>query len=143
MSTQNEYTKPLPTIQPETEEYWKAAKRHELFLQKCNACGEVIYFPRVMCYRCLSEDLGWFKSTGLGTLYSFTIIRQVAHMSFAPDVPYVYAIIDLDDGARMISNIVNIDPMEIEIGMRVQVTFDDVTPEISIPKFEPVKESIG
>ena len=137
MSTEIEYTKPLPTIEPETEEFWKAAKRHELFLQRCNACGEVIHFPRVMCYRCLSEDLGWFKSTGLGSVYSFTIIHQVAHQGFEPEVPYVYAIIDLDDGARMISNVVNIDPSAVEVGMRVQVTFDDVTPEISIPKFEP------
>ena len=74
----------------------------------------------------------------LGTVYSFTIIRQVAHQGFEPEVPYVYAIIDLDDGARMISNVVNIDPTQVEVGMRVQVTFDDVTPEISIPKFEPV-----
>jgi uncharacterized OB-fold protein len=138
MSTEVEYTKPLPTIEPETEEYWKAAKRHELFLQRCNACEEVIHFPRVMCYRCLSEDLGWFKSTGLGSVYSFTIIHQVAHLGFEPEVPYVYAIIDLDDGARMISNVVNIDPSAVEVGMRVQVTFDDVTPEISIPKFEPI-----
>ena len=91
-----------------------------------------------MCYRCLSEDLGWFKSTGLGTVYSFTIIHQVAHLGFESEVPYVYAIIDLDDGARMISNVVNIDPSAVEVGMRVQVTFDDVTPEISIPKFEPM-----
>ena len=61
MSTEVEYTKPLPTIEPETEEFWKAAKRHELFLQRCNACDEVIHFPRVMCYRCLSEDLGWIQ----------------------------------------------------------------------------------
>ena len=138
MSTEVEYTKPLPTIEPETEEFWKATKRHELFLQRCNACEEVIHFPRVMCYRCLSEDLGWIKSTGLGTVYSFTIIHQVAHQGFEIEVPYVYAIIDLDDGARMISNVVNIDPSAVEVGMRVQVTFDDVTPEISIPKFEPV-----
>ena len=137
MSTEIEYTKPLPTIEPETEEFWKAAKRHELFLQRCNACEEVIHFPRVMCYRCLSEDLGWIKSTGLGSVYSFTIIHQVAHLGFESEVPYVYAIIDLDDGARMISNVVNIEPSTVEVGMRVQVTFDDVTPEISIPKFEP------
>ena len=138
MSTEIEYTKPLPTIEPETEEFWKAAKRHELFLQRCNACEEVIHFPRVMCYRCLSEDLGWIKSTGLGSVYSFTIIHQVAHLGFESEVPYVYAIIDLDDGARMISNVVNIEPSAVEVGMRVQVTFDDVTSEISIPKFEPI-----
>ena len=90
-----------------------------------------------MCYRCLSEDLGWFKSTGLGTVFSFTIIHQIAHPGFAPDVPYVYAIIDLDDGARIISNVINIDHSAVQVDMQVKVTFDDVTPDISIPKFEP------
>ena len=132
------YTKPLPEICPETEEFWRATKRHELFLQRCNACGEVIHFPRVMCYRCLSEDLGWMKSSGLGTLYSFTIIRQPAYASFEPDVPYVYAIVDLDDGARMISNVVHIDPESVRIGMRLCVTFEAATADITIPKFEPL-----
>ncbi len=138
MSIKSEYRKPLPTIVPETEAYWRAAKRHELFLQQCNDCDEVIYFPRVMCYHCLSEDLGWFKSTGFGTVYSFTIIHQVAHQGFSAEVPYVYAIIDLDDGARMISNVVGTDPSAVYVGMQVKVIFDDVTPEISIPKFEPI-----
>lgn len=137
MSGETEYTKPVPKILPETEEYWKAARRHELFLQRCKSCGQVIYFPRIMCYKCLSEDLEWLKSTGYGTVYSYTIIRQAAHKAFEPDVPYVYAIIDLDDGARMVSNIVNIESEKVKIGMRVKVTFDDVTPEISIPRFEP------
>lgn len=132
------YTKPLPEICPETEGFWRATKRHELFLQRCNACGEVIHFPRVMCYRCLSEDLGWMKSSGLGTLYSFTIIRQPAYASFEPDVPYVYAIVDLDDGARMISNVVHVDPELVRIGMRLRVTFEDATADITIPKFEPL-----
>ena len=91
-----------------------------------------------MCYRCLSEDLGWMKSSGLGTLYSFTIIRQPAYASFEPDVPYVYAIVDLDDGARMISNVVHIDPESVRIGMRLRVTFEDATADITIPKFEPL-----
>ena len=131
------YTKPLPVICTETKGFWEAARRHELHLQRCNACGEVIHFPRVMCTRCMSEDLGWMKSTGLGTLYSYTIVRQPAYESFQPDVPYVYALVDLDDGARMISNVVNVDPGEVRVGMRLKVTFEDATPEISIPKFEP------
>ena len=138
MPAETEYTKPLPEILPETEEYWKAARRHELFLQRCKSCRQIIYYPRIMCYRCMSEDLEWFKATGYGKVYSYTIIRQVAHKAFEADVPYVYAIIDLDDGARMISNIVNIEPAKVKIGMRVKVVFEDVTPEISIPKFEPV-----
>jgi uncharacterized protein len=139
MITGNEYKKPLPKILPETEEYWKAAKRHELFLQRCKNCGQVIYFPRIICFKCLSDELEWFKSKGCGTVYSYTIIRyQIAHKSFEPDVPYIYAIIDLDEGVRMISNVINIVPSKINIGMRVKVIFEDVTNEVSIPKFEPL-----
>ena len=138
MPIKTQYKKPLPKILPETEEYWKATTRHELFLQRCNSCKEVIYYPRIMCYRCMSEDIGWFKSTGFGEVYSYSIIWQVAHMAFEEDVPYVYAIIDLDDGARMISNVVNIEPAKVKIGMKVKVVFEDATPEISIPRFEPV-----
>ena len=137
MNEDTAYSKPLPTICPETEEFWRAARRHELYIQQCNACGQLIHFPRVMCTSCMSEDLGWMKSTGLGTLYSFTIIRQPAYASFEPEVPYVYALVDLDDGARMISNVVNIDAEAVRIGMRLKVTFEDATPEISIPKFQP------
>ena len=135
----NGYKKPLPRILPESEEYWKAAKRHELFLQRCKNCGQVIYFPRIICFKCLSDKLEWFKAKGYGTVYSYTIIHyQVAHESFKSDMPYIYAIIDLDEGARMISNVINIDLLKVKIGMRVKVIFEDVTNEVSIPKFEPL-----
>lgn len=135
----SEYKKPLPVILPETEEYWKAAKRHELLLQRCRKCGQVIYFPRIICFKCLSKELEWFNSKGLGTIYSYTIINyQIAHKSFEQDVPYIYAIIDLDEGARMISNVINIDVSKVKIGMRVRAVFEDVTEDISIPKFEPL-----
>ncbi|MCL5985476.1 MAG: Zn-ribbon domain-containing OB-fold protein [Actinobacteria bacterium] len=138
MIEEKNYIKPLPEITPETKKFWEAAKNHQLVLQRCKSCGEIIYFPRIICYRCLSEDLEWVESIGNGTVYSFTIIMQPAYKSFESEVPYVYAIIDLDDGARMISNIVNIEPTKVKIGMRVKVIFDDVSPEISIPKFEPI-----
>ncbi len=136
MTTKKKYTKPLPTILPETKEYWKATTRGELLLQKCNSCGQLIYFPRIMCYKCLSEDLGWTKSTGYGIHYIYTIIHRAAHKSFEQELPYVYAIVELDDGPRMITNIVNIEPNKVRIGMRVKVVFEEATPEISIPKFE-------
>lgn len=132
------YIKPLPEVLPEFEEYWKAARRHELVFQKCSSCGQEIYFPRIICHRCLSGDLEWFSSTGQGIVYSFTIIHQASHESFAQDVPYVYAIIELREGIRMISNIININPLLVKIGMEVKVVFEDVTNEIGIPRFEPV-----
>jgi hypothetical protein len=141
MKTEEEYRKPLPGVLPESEEYWKAAKRHELVFQKCRSCGQEIYFPRLICHKCLSGDLEWFRSSGQGIVYSYTIIHQVSHESFAQDVPYVYAIIELLEGIRMISNIINIDPHQVKIGMKVKTVFEDVTGEITIPRFEPVQDS--
>jgi len=131
------YIKPLPEVLPEFEEYWKAARRHELVFQKCRSCGQEIYFPRTICYRCLSGDLEWVRSTGQGIVYSYTIIYQASYESFAPDVPYVYAIVELQEGIRMISNIININPLLVKIGMKVKVVFEDVTNEIGIPRFKP------
>lgn len=127
----------MPEILPETAEFWRAARRHELLLQRCTSCGQLIYFPRLLCPRCLSQDLGWVQATGRGTVYTHTVIHQAAHESFAPDVPYVYAIIELEEGLRVISNVIHLDPAQVRIGMKVKVVFDDITPDVSIPKFEP------
>ncbi len=129
--------KPLPDILPETKAYWEAASRQELLVQKCRSCSNLQYFPRLLCHRCLSEDLGWIRSSGKGMVYSYTIIHQAAHKSFAPDVPYVYAIIELKEGVRMISNVVHIEPSKVHIGMKVRVYFHRLTADIHIPRFEP------
>jgi len=137
MNTVESYRKPLPEILPETAEFWRAARRHELVFQRCASCGQRIYFPRLLCHRCLSPKLDWEKAAGWGEIYSYTVVHQVAHESFAADVPYVYAIIELAEGVRMISHVININPSRVRIGMKVKVVFEDVTPEVSIPKFEP------
>lgn len=136
MSAQ-QYIKPLPDIHPETAGFWKAAKKHKLVFQKCMSCGQKIYFPRLMCYDCFSSELEWIPSTGSGTVYSYTIIHQQTIEGFAAEEHYVYAIIELNEGVRMISNIINIEPTEVRIGMRVRVTFEEANNEISIPRFEP------
>ena len=139
MSTAESYRKPLPEILPETAEFWRAARRHELMLQRCTSCGQLIYFPRLLCHRCLSKDLEWVKAAGRGVIYTYTVVHQVAHESFASDVPYVYAIIELEEGLRMISNVINIAPSRVCVGMKVTVVFEDATPEISIPRFQPAE----
>jgi hypothetical protein len=138
MSSQAAYQKPLPQILPETAGFWEAARRHELVVQQCAACGQRQYFPRLLCHRCLSDDLTWTAVSGRGVVYSFTVIRQVLHASFAPDVPYVYAIIELAEGVRLIANVVGIASEQVRVGLPVKVVFADVAPEVSIPQFEPV-----
>jgi uncharacterized protein len=132
------YNKPLPELLPETAGFWEAAGRHELVVQECTECGRLQHFPRLLCHRCLCDKLTWKMVSGRGTVYSFTIIRQVLHASFAPDVPYVYAIVELEEGVRMIANVVGVASEQVRVGMPVKVVFTDVTPAVSIPRFEPV-----
>jgi uncharacterized protein len=131
----SEYVKPLPKPSPTSRPYWEAAKRHELQLQHCGACGAFIYYPRPRCPTCMSDNLTWERVSGRGKLYSYTIVRRASTRSFA-DGPYVLAIVELDEGPRMTTNLIA--PQEqLKIGMPVAVYFDDVTPESTLVKFKP------
>lgn len=128
--------RPVPVIEHHTKPFWEGTKKGQLLIQKCNNCGQLIFFPRVMCHSCLSEDLGWLETKGKGVVYSFTIIRQGINPDFASMVPYAYAIIELDEGVRFIGNIVTDNLDEIKIGSKVEVIFEELTEDISIPLFK-------
>lgn len=130
-------TKPLPTGLPEAEAFRRAAKHGKLLYQFCPACHGRILFPRICCPHCLALDLEWRQAGGRGRIYSFTVIRQAARPCFAADVPYVYAIVELDEGPRLLTNIVGIAPDAVTVDMPVRVVFEQPTPEIGIPKFAP------
>ena len=131
-----EYKKPLPYIHNETKAYWDGAKAHELLLRKCRACGQYHFYPRDFCPSCFSFDVEWVKASGRGTVYSVTICHLAA-ARFEDAVPYNLVLVELEEGVRMMSNIVDCPNEEITIGMKVEVTFDDVTPEVTLPKFRP------
>src|SRR3990170_103867 len=101
-----EYLKPLPQPDAITQEFWKSARRHELVIQRCHDCREHIFYPREVCPHCFSTNLEWVKASGKGKVYSFTIVRRAAHPGFKDDVPYVFAIIELEEGVRLTSNVV-------------------------------------
>ena len=108
--------------------------------QRCTLCGTNVFYPRDICPgpNCFGVGtLEWVESYGRGSVYSFTIPYHPAHPSFAEDGPYILAIIELEEGWRMNSNVINIDPQAVQIGMPVEVVWDDVTPEITLPKFQP------
>ena len=143
MAVESEYRKPLPTPSHISQPFWDAAKEHRLVFQRCRVCGTRVFYPRDVCPGpdCFGVGtLEWVQSSGKGWVYSFTISYQPAHPAFADEVPYVLAIIELDEGWRMNTNIVGIDPKEVKVGMRVEVVWDDVTPEFTLPKFRPVHE---
>ena len=129
------YAKPLPSPSPDSRPFWDAAQRHELQLQYCRACARFIYYPRHLCPQCLGADLEWRTVCGKGTVYSFTIVRRPPNKAFVDDLPYVLAIVELAEGPRLTTNIVGCAPAAVRCGMPVEVSFDDVTPEVTLVKF--------
>lgn len=133
------YSKPLPSMHDEASRtYWEGCKNGKLLLQRCLDCGVYQTFPRHLCYRCHSQKLSWVESSGRGTVYSFSVVYRPPMEEFAPDVPYVVAIVELQEGVRMMTNIVGCPPEDATVGMGVQVVFDRVTPEVALPKFKPI-----
>jgi uncharacterized protein len=131
----SEYNKPLPRPTPTSRPFWDAARRHELSLQRCARCERYIYYPRERCPNCFSNQLNWQRVSGRGRVHSYTVVRRASSRSFA-DQPYVLAIVELDEGVRMTTNIVA-DPKDVKVGLAVAVCFDDVTPEHTLVKFKP------
>ncbi len=129
-----EYAKPLPVPDGDTRRYWDAAREHRLMIQRCQDCQRAIFYPRSVCPHCMSDRLEWIQASGRGTIYSYTVVHR-SPAAFKDDVPYVVALIDLAEGVRMMSNVVACAPSDVRIGAAVEVIFDDVTPEITLPKF--------
>ncbi len=135
-----DYAKPLPRQEdPDlTQPFWDAAKRGELIIPRCPRCDAYFWYPRSVCPTCLREGWEWAPVSGKGRLHSFTVVRQPANPTFEGDVPYAYAIVQLDEGVRMISNIVECEiPDGLSVDMRLEATFDDVTDEWTLVKFKP------
>ena len=131
------YAKPLPRIDEESRGWWEALARHELYVQECRACGARRLPPRAVCPVCLSSDVAWVRASGRGTVYTFSVTRQNQMPGFREALPYVLAIVQLEEGPRLMTNVVGCDPEAVRIGMDVVVSFDDVTPEVTLPTFTP------
>lgn len=133
--------RPQPRFpEPDSQPFWEATKRHQLIYQTCNACKEVIFYPRRHCPNCGSTDTSWNISKGDGRVYTYSVVMQNRHPAFRDLGPYAIAYIDLDEGFRMMSNIVGVnDPArDVRCGMRVKVRWEDQGEGgISLPMFEP------
>ena len=132
-----EYLKPLPIPSPESEPFWAGAREHKLRIQKCDDCGGTWFPPATICAHCGSRNHDWIDATGRGKIYSFVTYHRIYHKGWEGELPYVVAIIELDEGARLAGNIVGIDVNDVVCDMKVRAVFDDVTDEVTIPKFEP------
>ncbi len=135
----SEYKKPIPAITPEMRPFFDAAKRHELVVQRCAGCGTHRFPAREICSHCLSREVEWVKVSGAGEVFSFNIMHQVYHPGFAADVPYAVVVVKLAEGAKMTSSLVGVKPHDIRIGMPVQVVFEDISDEVTLPKFAPAQ----
>ncbi len=131
----------LPIPNPVTRPYWEACQRHELLLQKCSQCGEHQFYPRIVCGSCASSELRWVQASGLGTVVSWTVVRHPVAAAYADDIPYVIALIQLDEGPTMMSQIVDCDPDSLSSSLQVEVCFEEWTEEITMPNFRPRKRS--
>jgi uncharacterized OB-fold protein len=131
--------KPLPVPTPETAPYWEGLKQHELRIQRCRDCNRAYFYPRPFCPQCFSWNVEWFTASGKARLHTYEIVHRAAP-AFAPDAPYVLAVVELEEGPRMMTNLVDVtpDPAKLPLDMPLEIVYDQVSNEITLPKFRPV-----
>lgn len=130
---------PFPEqLTAEAAHYFAAAAQGRLELQRCAACEKVWFFPRPACVACGSTEYAWIRASGRGTAQSFSIVRRAPSPEFRALVPYVVALVDLEEGPRMMANIIGDDALGIAIGDAVAVTFEDRGEGRALPQFRRV-----
>jgi uncharacterized OB-fold protein len=127
----------LPRPTPETATFWAGCREGRLLIQRCTACGQHQFYPRMVCTSCSSARLDWVEASGRGKVRSFTVVRRPVTEAYAADTPYVIALIELDEGPTLMSNVVDGDPARVSIGMPVEVLFEAWSDDITMPLFRP------
>ena len=118
-----------------SKEFWESIKQHKFIIQKCKKCSKYIFYPREFCPYCLSSNLKWVQATEYGTIHTYSIIYRPPFSAFKENIPYNIAIIELDEGVRLMGTIINCNNNEIKIGRKVKIVFKDIYQEYSIPYF--------
>jgi uncharacterized OB-fold protein len=132
------YAKPLPRITPDNKGFYDAAKRHELCLPNCTSCQRLHFPPSPVCPHCLSDKLEWKRMSGKGTVSTWVVFHRNWFPEFAADVPYAAVQVELAEGPRLTSSLVGVPNESIRMGMPVEVVFDDVTREVTLPRFRAI-----
>ena len=130
----NALPRPLPQPTPSSLPFWEAAARGELLLQDCADCGHRHAIPRLFCTACLSENLRWTPASGFGQVYTYTVNARAAHPALKDRLPLTVAVVTLDEGSRLLGQVVNAEG--ITIGARVRVVFEPVSDGVALPQFE-------
>jgi uncharacterized OB-fold protein len=139
MASWSSYTLPLPLMERETKAFYDWCAKGELRLQRCSDCRTWRHTPKPMCSECFSERWEWERASGKGSLFAWCVVHDPPSPLFADITPYVGAIIALPEGPRMVSTVTGIGFDALATGMPVEVWFDPVTPEVTLPKFRPVR----
>lgn len=129
--------RPLPEPSEVTRPFWEGLRRRELRLQRCEECGRYVFYPRSACPHCMSERLEWTAVSGRGRVYTYTVVRRAMIPAFQEEVPYVLAIVELEEGPRVPTNVVGCEVEAVRVDMAVKAYYDDVTEEVTLLKFEP------
>jgi uncharacterized OB-fold protein len=130
-----EYQKPVPVASIESKPYWDGLREHRLLVPRCESCGHRWFPPSRLCPNCNSAETAWAEVSGRGKVFSYVVFHRVYHRGFAEEVPYVVALIELEEGPRLLSNIVGIPPERVACEMPVRVIFEDIAGDMTLPKF--------
>jgi uncharacterized OB-fold protein len=131
--------KPVPRPEGLDAEFYARCREAQLCFQRCEACGALRHPPRHMCARCGSADWTWMPSSGRGRLYTWTVTHQSPHPAFAPDTPYVVAVVQLEEDVRMVSGLRDVRSDQLELDLPVEVEFERVSDEIALPYFRRLR----
>lgn len=135
-----DYQKILPVPNDETQPFWDSLKQHKMKLPRCKNCSQYHMYPRSHCPNCFSWDIEWVEASGKGKLYTYAIQYRPQGPGFQDEVPYITALVQLDEGPRLMTNLVEVeaDPAKLKCDSPVEIVYDDVTDEITLAKFRPV-----
>ena len=129
--------KPIPRPSTTTRPFWDGLNERKVQIQRCDGCDSWVFYPRTRCPSCLSDLLIWREVSGQGVLYTYTLARQPTAPHFADETPQQLAVVELDEGVRMTSTLVNVEPSDIVIGMRLRPYFDQVTDAVTLLRYQP------
>ena len=139
--TGRDYPLPIPVADERTEPFFRGAKEHKLLLPRCRQCGAYRTPGAERCPDCWSTETEWVEASGRGRLYSFGIMHQQYHPAFAEVIPYNFAIVELEEGPRLVTNIVDCPNEELRVDMPVEAVYDDVSEETTLVRFRPQQRS--
>jgi uncharacterized OB-fold protein len=133
----------LPTPDRDTAPFWDGCREHKLLLQVCGACGSWFHYPRPFCPRCWSTEVEWREASGRGTVYTYSIVHQNDLPPWPTKVPYVAAVVELEEGPRMMTNLVDCDHDAVRVGLPVEVLFQERTEDVTVAVFRPQPSAGG